>query len=592
MEVPEFSNLNLNDIVTPIDVDRYEELLKSTNYPPEKIGHLVKGFREGFDLGYSGPLKRQDTANNLPIKIGSKLEIWKKIMKEVQIGRYAGPFEKIPYENYIQSPIGLVPKHGGQTRLIFHLSYDFGPEEHQKSLNYHTPDDICKVKYCDLDYVVKTCLKLICESQRCNVQSDNPGIIYFSKTNVKSAFHLVPIKLNQRWLLIMKAYHPLTDKLYYFVDKNLPFGASISCLRFQDFSDSLKHITERFLYQKLVLTNYLDDYMVVSMDEQVCNSMMDTFLQICESIKCPIALDKTERAASLMVFLGVLMDGRSWTMAVPQEKKYKALQLLRWAIHKKKVTVHFIQQLTGTLNFLCKVIVPGRTFLRCMYDQLKLVDAQGNPLKKYHHFYLDQGFVKDCKVWEIFLSNATVQQLCICQPFIDMDQDSNFAETLNFYSDASLSRRHGGLGAVFLNKRWIVAKWESKLLDQDLSIEYLELFALFAGLRTWSEEKQLVNARVEIFCDNETVEHWVNNLTGNCKQSMKLIRMIALDAIKYNRKVIVKHVSSADNVLADAISRLDFPRFWKNAPKSMDPRPDVLPLDIWPATQIWFNNEL
>ena len=125
------------------------------------------------------------------------MEICKKIMKEVQMGRYAGPFEKIPYENYIQSPIGLVLKHGGQTRLIFHLSYDFGPEEHQKSLNYHTPDDICKVKYRNLDYTVKICLKLKGESQRCNVQSDNPGIIYFSKTDMKSAFRLVPIKPNQ-----------------------------------------------------------------------------------------------------------------------------------------------------------------------------------------------------------------------------------------------------------------------------------------------------------------------------------------------------------------------------------------------------------
>ena len=47
-------------------------------------------------------------------------------MKEVKVGRYCRPFEQIPYANYIQSPIGLVPKAGGKMRLIFHLSYDFG----------------------------------------------------------------------------------------------------------------------------------------------------------------------------------------------------------------------------------------------------------------------------------------------------------------------------------------------------------------------------------------------------------------------------------------------------------------------------------
>ena len=45
-----------------------------------------------------------------------------QIDEEVKVGRVAGPFAEIPFENYIQSPIGLVPKSGGdQTRLIFHL---------------------------------------------------------------------------------------------------------------------------------------------------------------------------------------------------------------------------------------------------------------------------------------------------------------------------------------------------------------------------------------------------------------------------------------------------------------------------------------
>ena len=31
-------------------------------------------------------------------------------MKEVKVKRLAGPYEEVPFENYIQSPIGLVPK--------------------------------------------------------------------------------------------------------------------------------------------------------------------------------------------------------------------------------------------------------------------------------------------------------------------------------------------------------------------------------------------------------------------------------------------------------------------------------------------------
>ena len=81
-------------------------------------------------------------------------------MKEVKLKRYAGPYEEIPYEFFVQSPIGLVPKAGGQTRQIFHLSHNFGHEERQKSINYHTPDELCSVKYKDLDHAIRTASEL------------------------------------------------------------------------------------------------------------------------------------------------------------------------------------------------------------------------------------------------------------------------------------------------------------------------------------------------------------------------------------------------------------------------------------------------
>ena len=50
-------------------------------------------------------------------------------MKEVRLKRVAGPFKEIPFESFIQSAIGLVPKAGSdKTRLIFHLSYKFNSD--------------------------------------------------------------------------------------------------------------------------------------------------------------------------------------------------------------------------------------------------------------------------------------------------------------------------------------------------------------------------------------------------------------------------------------------------------------------------------
>ena len=98
-----------------------------------------------------GPVNRTSSSANIPLKIGSEEELWNKLMKEVKAERVAGPFNEVPFDNYIQSPIGLVPKKSSEgTRLIFHLSYNFD-EKDGCSLNSFTPKDKCSVRYNDID---------------------------------------------------------------------------------------------------------------------------------------------------------------------------------------------------------------------------------------------------------------------------------------------------------------------------------------------------------------------------------------------------------------------------------------------------------
>ena len=115
-------------------------------------------------------------------------------MNEVKEKRVAGPFAQIPFNNYVQSPIGLVPKAGGKTRLIFHLSYDFS-NSNNPSVNSCTPKDYCSVKYNDLDHAIKNSFRW----------RNDFGQIFYSKTNLKSAFKILPLKVRCYHWLIMKA---------------------------------------------------------------------------------------------------------------------------------------------------------------------------------------------------------------------------------------------------------------------------------------------------------------------------------------------------------------------------------------------------
>ena len=159
--IDEFENFDIDNVVTPVNIRHFCQLMKGAAYPAHEIEFLHKGITDGFDIEYTGPTSRHNKSNNLPFcGVGNKYILWQKVMKEVKLCRYAGPFKDIPFQDYVQSPIGLVPKGEDikDTRLIFHLSYDFS--EMEKSVNHFTDKKKCSVKYKDLDHAVQETLHI------------------------------------------------------------------------------------------------------------------------------------------------------------------------------------------------------------------------------------------------------------------------------------------------------------------------------------------------------------------------------------------------------------------------------------------------
>ena len=149
-------NFSWRDVTTPINISVFEQYLQEINYDEDEICFLICRFKHGFDPCYHGPMVRRNFFHNLSLRVGNKIELWNKVMKEVKLNRYAGPYDEkdIPLETLVQSPIGLVLTSRNKPRLIFHLSYDFGKENDQKSVNFHMPSELCMVKYKDLDSAV------------------------------------------------------------------------------------------------------------------------------------------------------------------------------------------------------------------------------------------------------------------------------------------------------------------------------------------------------------------------------------------------------------------------------------------------------
>ena len=388
----------------------------------------------------------------------------------------------------------------------------------------------------------------------------------------------------------MMTEHPISGKKFLFVDKNLPFGASVSCKLFQEFSDSLRHIVEELSGRRMRVTNYLDDFLFVEETEALCNRLVGMFIHICQEIRLPLADDKTEWATKIVVFWGIVIDGEHAVLSIPMEKRIKALNLLQRMGDKKKGTVNELQVLSGTLNFLNKAIYPGRAFTRRMYAKFDDIIEKKNKnagemvrkkLKPHHHVSLDQEFHFDCKMWELFLNDS--QTTHFCRPIIDLSENL-FSTDIKFETDASLCKTKGF--GCFYDGRWTFAKWLADFIEKsNPSIAYVELYALVAGILTWSH--LLTNTRITVFCDNESVVKMTNHITSGSKNCMHLIRLLTLDNLKRNRRVFAKHIDTKSNSLADSLSRLQFRRFWRLAPQNTEKLPSPLPGEIWPVDKIY-----
>ena len=150
-------------------------------------------------------------------------------------------------------------------------------------------------------------------------------------------------------------------------------------------------------------------------------------------------------------------------------------------------------------------------------------------------------------MWLKFLS----QGRAVMRPFIDFKANTVSAEVLSFFSDASRAKNFS-FGAIF-NQSWTFSMWEEGYIEKfDPSIEHLELYALAIGEYLWSHH--LRNLRIIIFFDNLSVSHVVNKANSSCHDCQLLLRVIT-SSLEKNVRFFCRHVTLADNLLADLLSR-------------------------------------
>ena len=190
--------------------------------------------------------------------------------------------------------------------------------------------------------------------------------------------------------------------------------------------------------------------------------------------------------------------------------------------HKKEV-----HQTATALSFACKVVAPGRIFLRHLIDLSCTVSGLN------HRIRITREAQADIDWWLDFLPQWSGSSLML-QPEWTLSID------MELYSDAS----NLGYGAYWSGK-WFLSGWTP---DQDpLPIAWKELYAIVVARNAWGP--QWSGKRILFHCDNQTIVQTWERGSSKSPDIVALVRALYRVAAEHNFHVLVSHISGASNTI-------------------------------------------
>ena len=214
-----------------------------------------------------------------------------------------------------------------------------------------------------------------------------------AKTDIESAYRLVPVHPQDRGLLAME----WEGRIY--IDAMLPFGLRSAPKIFNALADALNwHLHQSGVE---VARHYLDDFIVIGPpNSSQCQDALTILERECAELGVPIAAHKQEGPATCIVFLGIEIDTLKGELRLPREKLQRVVTLLRDWGDRKACARRDLESLIGLLNHACKVVRSGRSFLRRMIDLLHAVhrSTHGQDI-----IQLNRDFRADLAWWQQFI---------------------------------------------------------------------------------------------------------------------------------------------------------------------------------------------
>ncbi len=498
-------------IVTPLRVPIWQKYLEI--HPDREFAKLVvDGIRDGFRVGFEYKTCKCKAGPGNMKSVEQHAEVVAEYIRvEVEAGRVLGPFQRKAAPAVHVNPFGVISKREpGKWRLILNLSSPGG-----WSVNDGICKEWCSLSYLSVDEVVVRILAL------------GRGAL-LAKFDLRAAYRNIPIHPDDRWLLGMS----WEDNVY--VDAALPFGLRSAPIIFSAVADALEFIIRGKGVKEI--GHYLDDFVVEGPPRSsLCRKYLHESLRTCKEVGLPVADEKTEGPATVLPFLGIELDTDKLEMCLPDGKLVKLRELVSKWRKRKSCTKKELQSLAGHLSNACKVVRPGRRFLRGVFGLLSLFQRED------HMIRLSAAFRADLEWWHVYVGGWNGVSM--------MRGEIWHRPEVEFWSDASGS---WGCGAVW-DSMWFQVGWDQSEEWVGASIAAKELLPVVLAMAVWGQA--WTGSAVVCHCDNQAAVSAVKG--GYCRDTTMahLLRCLFYLEAKYEIALTAVHVPGVENGAADAISR-------------------------------------
>ena len=379
------------------------------------------------------------------------------------------------------------------------------------------------------------------------------------KTDISDAFKLIPIK-PELW-----PFHGIKWNNQYYFFTRLVFGSRSSPKIFDTLSQAVCWIAEKEFKINSII-HLLDDFLTVDPPNYLAERTMSLITHIFASLGIPLSKKKTVGPTKCLEYLGIILDSEKMEARLPQDKLVRICEMLVNFKTKKSCTKKELLSLLGHLNFACRVIHPGRSFISY------LISLSCSVKELHHHIKLTEACRLDLNMWLKFLSQWNGIS------FFLNDHITKAAD-IKLFTDAT----DKAFGGIYGNK-WFQGHFpreiQSSLDPKDkLSMAFNELYPIVMALILWGQ--QWKRKRLLFYCDNLATVNIINKGRSKSKMIMNLMRKLTFYSALNNITVHAEHIPGDTNDIADAISRFQTQKFRRLAPNA-----EVKPTPCLPATDL------